>query len=401
MYTVKLNELLVLYQAIKETIIMKITDNFDSGNIRVIEASDPGNIQLEIKQDNQSDFFQWFHYKLQTQLAVNGGRLEHVMHLNNASHAAYIEGWEDYQAVASYDREHWFRVPTQYDGKKLTITLTPEYDSVYFAYFAPYSYERHQDLLHNAQMHLDCNLQVLGQTLDGRDMALLKIGEEGQGKRNIWITARQHPGETMAEWFVEGMLDRLLDEDDGVARALLNKAVFYIVPNMNPDGSVRGHLRTNAVGANLNREWLTPSMDRSPEVFLVREKMLKVGVDMLLDVHGDEALPVNFVAGCEGVVNYDERHKTLEDKFKAMMIAITPEFQDERGYDKDQPGKANPTVGTNWVGNQFRCLAYTIEMPFKDNDLLPDYSVGWSDERSRLLGRDFLTGIYHIIDDLR
>jgi murein tripeptide amidase MpaA len=400
-YTVKLNELLVLHQAIKETIIMKITDNFDSGNIRVIEASDPGNIQLEIKQDNQSDFFQWFHYKLQTQLDLNGGRLEHVMHLNNASHAAYIEGWEDYQAVASYDREHWFRVPTQYDGKKLTITLTPEYDSVYFAYFAPYSYERHQDLLHNAQMHLDCNLQVLGQTLDGRDMALLKVGEEGQGKRNIWITARQHPGETMAEWFVEGMLDRLLDEDDGVARALLNKAVFYIVPNMNPDGSVRGHLRTNAVGANLNREWLTPSMERSPEVFLVREKMLKVGVDMLLDVHGDEALPVNFVAGCEGVVNYDERHKTLEDKFKAMMIAITPEFQDERGYDKDQPGKANPTVGTNWVGNQFRCLAYTIEMPFKDNDLLPDYSVGWSDERSRLLGRDFLTGIYHIIDDLR
>jgi murein tripeptide amidase MpaA len=118
-------------------------------------------------------------------------------------------------------------------------------------------------------------------------------------------------------------------------------------------------------------------------------------------VHGDEALPVNFVAGCEGVVNYDERHKALEDKFKAMMIAITPEFQDERGYDKDEPGKANPTVGTNWVGNQFKCLAYTIEMPFKDNDLLPDYSVGWSDERSSLLGRDFLTGVYHIVDDLR
>ena len=29
---------------------------------------------------------------------------------------------------------------------------------------------------------------------------------------------------------------------------------FYVVPNANPDGSVRGHLRTNASGANLNRE---------------------------------------------------------------------------------------------------------------------------------------------------
>ncbi len=380
---------------------MQITDNFDSGNIRVIDASDASNIQLEIKKDNQSDFFQWFHFKLQTDSNLNGERIEHVMHLNNAGKAAYLEGWEDYQAVASYDREHWFRVPTQYDGEKLTITHTPEYDSVYFAYFAPYSYERHQDLIHSAQMNLDCQLQVLGQTLDGRDMSLLKIGEEGEDKRTIWITARQHPGETMAEWFVEGFLDRLLDEDDGVARDLLNKAVFYVVPNMNPDGSVRGHLRTNAVGSNLNREWLEPSMDKSPEVYLVREKMLAVGCDMFLDVHGDEALPVNFVAGCEGVVNYDERHKALEDKFKQFMVSITPEFQDERGYDKDEPGQANPTVGTNWVGNQFKCLAYTIEMPFKDNDLLPDYSVGWSDERSSLLGRDFLAGVYHMIDDLR
>ena len=341
---------------------MFITDNFDSGNIRVIDASNANNIQLEIKKDNQSDFYQWFHFKLQTDLNIDGSRKEHVLHINNASKAAYVDGWEDYQAVASYDREYWFRVPTQYNGEKLTITLTPEYDSIYFAYFAPYSYERHQNLIHNAQMHKDCEVQVLGQTLDGRDMTLLKIGKEevtGKGanknKRKIWITARQHPGETMAEWFVEGLLARLLDEDDGVARALLNKAIFYIVPNMNPDGSVRGHLRTNAVGTNLNREWLTPTMTRSPEVYLVRDKMLAIGVDMFLDVHGDEALPVNFVAGCEGVVAYDARHKALEDKFKAIMLAITPEFQDERGYDKDEAGKANPTLGTTWVGNQFKC----------------------------------------------
>ena len=375
---------------------MQITANFDSGNINVIDASAADNIQLEIKKDNQSEFYQWFHFKLH-----NNDRVEHVIHLQNAGKSAYVEGWDDYQAVASYDREHWFRVPTEFDGEKLTITFTPECDSVYFAYFAPYSYERHQDLVQSAQMDIDCQMQLLGQTIDGRDMTLLKIGEEGQGKKSIWLTARQHPGETMAEWFMEGFLDRLLDEDDGVARALLNKAVFYVVPNMNPDGSYRGHLRTNAVGANLNREWLEPTMERSPEVYLVREQMLKVGVDMFLDIHGDEALPYNFVAGCEGNPSYNERNHALEEQFKKMLIAITPEFQDEVGYDKDEPGKANMTVATNWVGEQFDCLAFTIEMPFKDNALLPDHSVGWSDERSSLLGRDVLTTIYHMVDDLR
>jgi len=375
---------------------MQISANFDSGNINVLLATDPQNISLEIVKDHQSDYYQWFHFKL-----TNNERAEHVINIVNAGSAAYVEGWPDYQAVASYDREHWFRVPTEFDGQNLTISFTPEYDSVYFAYFAPYSYERHQDLLQNAQLDIDCQLQVLGQTLDGRDISLLKVGEEGEGKPVIWLTARQHPGETMAEWFMEGFIDRLLDEDDGVARSLLDSVVFYLVPNMNPDGSARGHLRTNAVGTNLNREWAEPSLEKSPEVYFVREKMLEVGVDMHLDIHGDEALPVNFVAGCEGIPSYDERHKLLEDKFKQFLLSITPEFQDERGYDKDEAGQANLTVGSNWVGEQFKCLALTVEMPFKDNDLLPDHSVGWSDNRSSLFGRDFLTAIYHIAGELR
>lgn len=375
---------------------MQISANFDSGNIDVISAQDPSNIELAIKKDHQSEFYQWFHFKLH-----NTEHVEHVMHLTNAGKSAYVEGWENYQAVASHDRQHWFRVPTEFDGEKLTIKFTPEFDATYFAYFAPYSYERHQDLLHNAQLDIDCQLQVLGQTLDGRDMSVLKVGEEGEGKKVIWLTARQHPGESMAEWFMEGFIDRLLDEDDGVARSLLNSAVFYLVPNMNPDGSARGHLRTNAKGVNLNREWQTPSMENSPEVYLVREKMLATGVDMHLDIHGDEALPFNFVAGCEGIPSYDERIQGLEEKFKNVLLAITPEFQDDKGYDKDKPGQANLTVASNWVGEQFKCLAYTVEMPFKDNDLLPDYSVGWSDERSSLFGRDFLTAIYHVVDDLR
>lgn len=374
---------------------MQISANFDSGNIQVIDMTDPKNIQLAIEKDNQSEFYQWFHFKLH-----NNERHEHVMHIVNAGESAYVEGWENYQAVASYDREHWFRVPTDFDGKQLTITFMPEHDSIYFAYFAPYSYDRHQDLLHNAQLHVDCQLQVLGQTLDGRDMSVLKVGEEGEGKKVVWLTARQHPGETMAEWFMEGLIDRLLDEDDGVARSLLNDAVFYLVPNMNPDGSVRGHLRTNAVGTNLNREWQEPSMERSPEVFLVRNHMKETGVDMHLDIHGDEALPYNFVAGCEGCPSYDERHKALEEKFKNILLAVTPEFQDDKGYDKDEPGKANLTVGSNWVGENFKCLAYTVEMPFKDNALLPDYAVGWSDGRSAIFGRDMLTAIYHVVEDL-
>ncbi|NAW58800.1 MULTISPECIES: M14 family metallopeptidase [unclassified Vibrio] len=374
---------------------MKIFSNFDSGSIHIVSADDKDNIQLRIPNDNQSEFYQWFHFRLESEADV-----AHTFHIGQLAKSAYPEGWKDYDVVASYDREEWFRVPAEFDGDTLSFTVIPERGSMYFAYFAPYSYERHLDLLHQAQSEHHCTLETLGHTLDGNDMSLLTFGEPGEGKKNIWIIARQHPGETMAEWFIEGMVNRLLDDSDTVSRALLEKAVLYVVPNMNPDGSIRGHLRTNAVGVNLNREWQTPSMDKSPEVFLVRERMLQTGVDMFLDIHGDEAIPYNFVAGSEGIPSYDQRLAELEKAFKAALFTITPEFQDEVGYDKDEPGKANLTVGSNWVAEQFKCLSYTIEMPFKDNNNYPDPLYGWSPERSVLFGQDVLTAALAVTDKI-
>jgi len=375
---------------------MHITANFDSGNIEVISANNADDIRLAIRKDHQSDFYQWFHFKLFAEAGE-----EHVMTIENASGSAYPDGWKGYQALASYDRETWFRVPTEYNGKELTIRHTPEQESVYYAYFIPYSYERHQDLIQSAQQSIDCYHELLGETIDGRELNLLVIGEPDESKNTIWVTARQHPGESMAEWFMEGFITRLLDDEDGVARKLLDENVFYVVPNMNPDGSVRGHLRTNAVGTNLNREWAKPSLEKSPEVFYVLKRMQETGVDMFLDVHGDEDLPYNFVAGCEGITSYDARHKELEETFKAAFLAATPEFQTEYGYERDEPGKANMTVANSAVGERFKCLSYTLEMPFKDNANLPDEDFGWSVARCQRLGEDVLTAMLAVSPKLR
>jgi murein tripeptide amidase MpaA len=375
---------------------VRISSNFDSGNIQVIRAEDPLNIQLSIRKDNQSEFYQWFHFKLETQSFIS-----HQITITDLEKSAYPGGWQNYQAVASYDRQEWFRVDCEFDGDTLTIAHTPEFENIYYAYFAPYSYERHLDLLSWAQKSADCRQEFLGETLDGRDMSLLVVGQPEDGKKVIWVTARQHPGETMAEWFIEGFLERLLDEDDGLARLLLEKVVFYVVPNMNPDGSVRGHLRTNAKGVNLNREWQAPSMENSPEVYLVKQKMQETGVDMFLDAHGDEALPYNFVAGCEGNPNYNNRLKELEDSFKTALMIATPEFQDEHGYDKDEPGKGNLTVAANAIGHEFNCLSYTLEMPFKDNIALSDPAYGWSPARCKQLGEDVLIAMRAVVDILR
>ena len=375
---------------------MHITANFDAGNIDVISLEDKKDIQLAIRPDVGGEFFQWFNFRLTGHVGE-----QYVLNIVNAGQASYLEGWENYQAVASYDREYWFRLPTSYKNGKLTIVVELEYDTIQIAYFAPYSYERHQDLLAAVQTHPLVSLEHLGETLDKRDLTLVKVGDGDAKKRNIWITARQHPAETMAEWLVEGLLYSLLDSDNATSKLLLEKANFYIVPNMNPDGSVRGHLRTNAVGTNLNREWLNPSLEKSPEVFHVINKMEEIGVDLFYDVHGDEALPYVFLAGSQGTPSYNDHLAGLRDKFSDVLKLASADFQSEFGYDVDAPGTANMTIATHWVAERFDCLANTLEMPFKDNGNVPDADTGWSPERSIKLGEASLVAMLAVVDELR
>ncbi|GAB5457432.1 MAG: M14-type cytosolic carboxypeptidase [Henriciella sp.] len=370
-----------------------ISSNFCGGNIDVLDASDASNIRLNIAKDKDSDFYQWFYFRV---TAEAGQALRLV--IENAAGAAYPRGWEKYKAVISYDLAQWSRVPAAYDGKHLTIETVLEQNSAYVAYFAPYPLERHARLIARAQAATFSRVSVLGQTLDGRDMDLVTIGEAGNGKKALWVIARQHPGETMAEWWMEGFLERLLDADCRASSWLRDRAVLYIVPNMNPDGSTRGHLRTNAAGVNLNREWQTPSMEKSPEVYLVLNKMRETGLDFALDVHGDEALPYNFIAGSEGIPGYTEQQQAQLDRFKAEYVAANADFQTRYGYPVNKPGKANLAICGNALAAEFDALAMTLEMPFKDNADRPDAQVGWSPERSKRLGADALDALVGVFD---
>ncbi|MEM9074221.1 MAG: M14-type cytosolic carboxypeptidase, partial [Myxococcota bacterium] len=260
--------------------MIHISDRFDAGNIVVRDlASDE--LRLAIRPDVGNEHMQWFYFR------VAGARGRELRwRLENAGEASYPKGWPGYRVCASYNREDWFRVETAYEDGELVVTHEVTEDLVWYAYFAPYSWQRHERVVANTTAAVD----VLTATLDGRPIDRLI---HGHGEVPVWIIARQHPGESMAEWLVEGLLERLDDPADALARALKERATFHIVPNMNPDGSVRGHLRTNAAGKNLNRVWADPQTETEPEVHAVRAAMDASGVAVCLDVHGDEALPYN------------------------------------------------------------------------------------------------------------
>ena len=363
---------------------LKISSRFDGGAIDVVTADDPRQIELRLRKDSHAEFLQWFYFRLQ------GGRhVDCVMRFVNAGAATYVDGWKDYRAVASYDRKKWFRVPTSFDGQVMTISHTPERDSVYYAYFEPYSSERHLEMLGRVERSPAVRVLDLATTHDGRDLNMVTVGAT-TARKKVWIIARQHPGETMAEWFVEGMLDALIDSANPVATRLLRDVAFYIVPNMNPDGAARGNLRTSATGANLNREWMAPSRDNSPEVLAVRNRMHETGCDLFLDVHGDESLPYVFVAGSEMLESFTAAQAAQQQAFISALILVSPDFQTHYGYAAGKYRNEVLRLASKYVAHHFKCVSLTLEMPFKDNADLPDAGVGWNGARSAALGQAML-----------
>ncbi|RMN41617.1 Murein tripeptide amidase MpaA [Pseudomonas syringae] len=376
---------------------LTISSDFDSGNIQVLDSSDPAHIKLAIRPDTQSAHFQWFHFKVD---GLNVGQT-YGLSLSNASESTFNSAWSGYNAVASYDHKHWFRVPSGFDGKALNFSLVADQAQVWFAYFEPYSRERHDRLIEQAQANAGMQLLATGKSIEGRDIQLLRKGDGSEGKRKIWFIAQQHPGEHMAEWFMEGVIERLQQKDDTALQQLLASADLYLVPNMNPDGAFHGHLRTNAAGKDLNRAWRDSTEAQSPEVLFVRQQMEKYGVDMFLDVHGDEEIPHVFTAACEGNPGYTVHQRQLEERFRSRLSEVTVDFQTVYGYPRSAPGHANMNLAANAIGERYKCLALTLEMPFKDHDNAPDPLTGWSGKRSAQLAKDVLSVLAQMVEELR
>jgi murein tripeptide amidase MpaA len=120
-----------------------------------------------------------------------------------------------------------------------------------------------------------------------------------------------------------------------------------------------------------------------------------------VDVHGDEAIPAVFMAGCEGVPSYDAHLAGLQASFSDALKRACPEFSTEQGYGTTAPGRANPAIAKNAIAEEFGCLALTLEMPFKDCSYAPDPASGWSPSRALHLGRDFLGAVLEVLPGLK
>jgi hypothetical protein len=86
---------------------------------------------------------------------------------------------------------------------------------------------------------------------------MIRIGDPAAPYR-VFVRARAHPWESGSSWVAQGLIRRLLKQDED-AKKFLEVFCLYILPMANMDGVARGGTRFNLNGKDLNRNWDAPA----------------------------------------------------------------------------------------------------------------------------------------------
>jgi murein tripeptide amidase MpaA len=386
---------------------LSINGRIPSGSIDVVDARRADDVQLRLRRDPGPDALAIGYYHFRASGVRGQACRFRILDVRTdagdrlAGREDYEDGWTGTGPHVSYDRRTWWRIPGRIEGPDYVFEHTPEADVCWYARWAPYTAEREMDFVAACQGSPRLRISTIGHSVEGRDLDLLTIGEAAPGRKVCWVIARQHPSETMGGYFIEGLVRRLLDEHDPAVHALLRRAVFHIVPNMNPDGAIAGHTRANAAGANLNREWVEPSLQRSPEVFHVRALMAQTGVDFCMDCHGDEELRCNFLGGPLEIPSKSARLDGLFTGFERAWSAVSPDYEMGHPYPGGAPATADLRMAWNWIAERFDCLSVLLEQPFKDTSWRQDPRTGWSPDRATRFGESLPAALNQIVAGLR
>lgn len=194
----------------------------------------------------------------------------------------------------SPDGENWQVQQTEFlEGQRLKIEVKVETGSLYLARLEPYTLSHLEQLKQRLASRSDVEMTTIGKTVLGRPLEIIRVGDL-QAHYSVVIRARAHPWEPGGNWIIDGLLDRLT-QDDVQARLWRRHFCVYVMPMANKDGVAAGWTRFNLRGEDLNRKWDKPSDPTlAPEKFALEqwlESKIQNGKrpDLLIDFHNDQS----------------------------------------------------------------------------------------------------------------
>ena len=176
--------------------------------------------------------------------------------------------------VISEDGHTWRSVPTDsLPGDRVQLRVDMPGPKLYVARLEPYRLSDLDRLLASIRTNRLVQIASIGKTVAGRELEIVRVGDASAPYR-VFVRARAHPWESGSNWIAQGLLQRLLKNDDE-AKKFLSVYSVYMLPMANKDGVARGGTRFNLHGKDLNRNWDAPADPRLAPENAALEKWLE------------------------------------------------------------------------------------------------------------------------------
>jgi hypothetical protein len=273
-----------------------INTSFENASPLHWEVDQEGVIQVYLVYDQERSSCNrangHWHFKLQ---GKPGSKLTVVLNnLNNIYNGRMASPASDKTITfVSTNGHDWKPMATEFlQGSRLQISVTMPGPELYVARLEPYRISDLNRLLESIKAKPNVEISQIGKTVEGRDLEIVRVGKVDAPYR-VFLRARAHAWEPGGNWVVQGIIHRLL-KDDETAKNYLERYCIYVMPMANKDGVARGRTRFNMQGKDLNRNWDVPADPTlAPENYAIEEwvkTLIKQGrrPDLALDLHNDE-----------------------------------------------------------------------------------------------------------------
>jgi len=351
---------------------IRITSDFDNGSLgsyKIIDSTwisrGPADsvlsvsIAVESRRDplNPIDTTlrpsaRWYHFRME-------GVKDKLIFLN-------ITGSEVTRPFYSYDKVNYTRMEDSENIYPRTINKIFAQDTVYIAYFYPYPYARHIEKLSEWSAKPYVQHQVIGHSTQGRPIDMLRITDGNipdNNKKIVWIHGRIHTSEAPCIWHLDAMIEEILS-DSAFAKELRKNAIFYIVPQTNPDGVIGGYSRSTTTGVNIEINWDRPDSLTMPEIKALKAAMTQVAaerpIDLMLNMHSQIANSITY--WIHTAKSTSPQYFKEQLLLSALTINYSPYYRSVDQLFSD----VAPRYAEGWLWNRFgeKTLAITFETPY-------------------------------------
>ena len=332
---------------------IKFDANFDSGNFKSVSAIDSTTFLVYTNEDIGG---RWFYFRMS---GVKNKSVEVTVMTPPADFS---------RAVYSFDDKEYLRFTEAESPQIGTFKKYFEEDTVYVAYFTPYTYKMLQENLNIWNASEFVSLDTLGFTqnlLPIQEMIITDPSFNDDEKVNVWIHARTHPGETPSSWQFQGIVEELLSGDE-VINYYLSKIKFHMIPFTNPDGVYFGRSRTNYDYIDVERDWNKIEFETCLEVQALKGRMSDLSnakpFSVFLNLHSQASSYCTFWIHTAGSTS--QYFYRREYQFSNLNVSDNPYFL--KGDYSHSDLKSYFPEGWLWNNYGDQVMALTYETPYNN-----------------------------------